>query len=786
VTIERSLATGTWRDPSVPATERVNDLLAQLTTEEKVAQLYGVWVGADAASGEVAPHQHDQVAADASWDDLIQDGIGQLTRVYGTAPVPPAEGARTVARSQRQIMAAGRHGIPAMVHEECLTGLAAWQAPVYPSPLCWGATFDPDLIERMAAQIGATMRRLGVHQGLAPVLDVLRDLRWGRAEETIGEDPYLVGVIGSGYVRGLESAGVVATLKHFAGYSASRGGRNLAPVSIGPRELADVLLPPFEMALRAGARSVMNSYTDLDGVPAAADPGLLTCLLRGDYGFTGTVVSDYFSVAFLLSLHGVAGTRAEAAGLALRAGIDVELPTADCYRSPLLAALEDGTIDIALVDRAVRRVLSQKCELGLLDPDWSPDPELAGTGDPAQDVAGAAVLDDRESRSLARDIARQSVVLLANQGTLPLAPGQRIAVVGPRAHEASAMLGCYSFPQHVVVHHPGVPLGIEIPTVLDALRADPAGYTVSYVQGCPVLGGDDTGLAEAATAAGAADVCIAVLGDLAGLFGRGTSGEGCDVADLRLPGRQEELLDALLATGTPVVLVLLSGRPYDLSRQASRLAAAVCGFYPGEEGAAALADVLSGRVNPSGRLPVSFPGAGSNQPTTYLAARLGQRTQVSTIDPTPLFAFGHGLSYTPVTWVSVRSCSPPQWPADGCCQFTATLRNGATVPAAEVIQVYLHDPVAEVARPVQQLIATAKVDLPPGSSRTVQFTVHADLTCYTGPAGHRQVEPGEVELRVGRSSTDIETALRYTLTGQRREVGFGRALHPGITLLPAD
>lgn len=786
MTIERSLATGTWRDPSVPATERVNDLLAQLTTEEKVAQLYGVWVGADAASGDVAPHQHDLVAADANWDGLIQDGIGQLTRVYGTAPVSPAEGARAVGRSQRQVIAAGRHAIPAMVHEECLTGLAAWQVPVYPSPLCWGATFDPDLIERMAAQIGGTMRRLGVHQGLAPVLDVLRDLRWGRAEETIGEDPYLVGVIGSGYVRGLESAGVVATLKHFAGYSASRGGRNLAPVSIGPRELADVLLPPFEMALRAGARSVMNSYTDLDGVPAAADPGLLTCLLREDYGFTGTVVSDYFSVAFLVSLHGVAGTRAEAAGLALRAGIDVELPTADCYRGPLLAGLADGTIDIALVDRAVRRVLSQKCELGLLDSDWSPDPELAGAGDPAEDATGGTVLDDRESRSLARDIARQSVILLANQGTLPLAPGQRIAVVGPRAHEASAMLGCYSFPQHVVVHYPGVPLGIEVPTVLDALRADPAGYTVSYAEGCPVLGGDDAGLAEAAAAAGAADACVAVLGDLAGLFGQGTSGEGCDVADLRLPGRQEELLDALLATGTPVVLVLLAGRPYDLSRQAGRLAAAVCGFYPGEEGAAALADVLSGRVNPSGRLPVSFPGPGSNQPATYLAARLGQRTQVSTIDPTPLFPFGHGLSYTPVTWVSVRSCSPPQWPADGCCQFTATLRNSATVPAAEVIQVYLHDPVAEVARPVQQLIATAKVDLPPGSSRTVQFTVHADLTCYTGPAGHRQVDPGQVELRVGRSSRDIETTLRYTLTGQRREVGFGRALHPDITLLPAD
>jgi beta-glucosidase len=348
------------------------------------------------------------------------------------------------------------------------------------------------------------------------------------------------------------------------------------------------------------------------------------------------------------------------------------------------------------------------------------------------------------------------------------------------------MLGCYSFPQHVGVHHPGVPLGIEVPTVLDALRADPAGYSVSYAPGCPVLGGDDAGLAGAAEAASAADICVAVLGDRSGLFGRGTSGEGCDAADLRLPGRQEELLEALLATGTPVVLVLLAGRPYDLSRQAGRLAAAVCGFYPGEEGAAALADILSGRVNPSGRLPVSFPAAGSSQPGTYLTAPLGQHSKVSTVDPTPLFAFGHGLSYTPVTWAGVRSASPPQWPADGCCQFTATLRNESAVPAAEVVQVYLHDPVAEVARPVQQLIAAARVELPPGSSRTVQFTLHADLACYTGRAGHRQVDPGQVELRVGRSSTDIEATLGYTLTGPRREVGFDRVLHPEITLLAAD
>ncbi len=483
----------------------------------------------------------------------------------------------------------------------------------------------------------------------------------------------------------------------------------------------------------------------------------------------------------------MAGSPAEAAGLALRAGIDVELPTVNCYGGPLRQAIEAGAIDVGLVNRAARRVLTQKCELGLLDPGWSAEPDLADPGLPGGSTLGGSALDDTESRSLAREIARRSVVLLTNQGILPLAPGQRVAVVGPRAHEASAMFGCYSFPQHVGVHYPGVPLGIEVPTVLDALRADPAGYTVSYAEGCPVLGGDDAGLAGAAAAAAAADVCVAVLGDRSGLFGRGTSGEGCDAADLRLPGRQEDLLEALLATGTPVVLVLvlLAGRPYELSRQAGQLAAAVCAFYPGEEGAPALADVLSGRVNPSGRLPVSFPAAGSNQPGTYLAAPLGQRSQVSNIDPTPVFPFGHGLSYAPVTWVSVRSCGPPQWPADGCCQFTATLRNEGTIGAAEVIQVYLHDPVAEVARPVQQLIAAARIDLPPGSTRTVQFTVHADLTSYTGRAGHRQVNPGEVELRVGRSSADTEVTLRYTLTGQRREVGFDRVLHPEITLLPA-
>ena len=789
--IDGTAAPELWRDASAPEADRVRDLMSRMSLREKVAQLSGLWVGADPTDGQVAP-QHESAPELEPWPELIRYGVGQLTRPFGTAPVDPVAEARVVAATQRQITATGQ-GIPAIVHEECLTGLAAWQAPIYPAPLSWGASFDPDLVRRMAVQIGSTMRRLGIHQGLAPVLDVTRDLRWGRVEETIGEDPYLVATIGAAYVAGLESTGVVATLKHFAGYSTSRAGRNLAPVSIGPRELADVILPPFEAALRAGVRSVMNSYTDLDGVPSAADASLLTERLRNTYGFTGTVVSDYFAIPFLESWHKVAGSRSEAAAQALAAGIDVELPNVDCYGGPLLEAVESGLVDLALVDRAVERVLAQKCQLGLLDADWSPQPPIlreaeaqaeAGAGAPTGSQAGSP-LDDPSSRALAAELARRSIVLLRNEAAaLPLAAGARLAVVGPRADVADAMFGCYSFPRHVGLRHPDVPLGIEVDTLLDALRQDPAGYTVTFAEGCTVTGGDAETIAQAAAAARDADICVAVLGDSAGLFGTGTSGEGCDVADLRLPGRQGELLDALIATGTPVVLVLVVGRPYELSRYVDRLAGIVCAFFPGEEGAGAIADILAGRTNPAGRLPVGFPAEGANQPSTYLAAALGRRNVLSPmVDPTALFPFGHGLSYNPSVWAQVQLHGSGAWPTDGTCRVAVTLRNTGTTAVSEVVQVYLHDVVAEVARPVQLLVAAPRVDLAPGTTRTVLIDLHADLTSYTGLAGQRIVDPGEVELWVGASSTDIRATLPVRLTGPRREVGFDRRLQPEVTFV---
>ncbi|MFE6974388.1 glycoside hydrolase family 3 N-terminal domain-containing protein [Streptomyces sp. NPDC057682] len=776
---------GPWRDPSRTPEERVADLIPRMTLEEKAAQLYGIWVGADADGDGVAPHQNDMVDP-VDWDALTTRGLGQLTRPFGTAPVDPGLGALALARAQSRIAGAGRFGIPALAHEECLAGFTAWGATAYPVPLSWGAAWNPELVAEMARRIGEDMRAVGIHQGLAPVLDVVRDLRWGRVEETIGEDPYLVATLGTAYVRGLESAGIVATLKHFAGYAASAGARNLSPVRAGAREMADVILPPFEMALlEGGARSVMHSYAEIDGVPAAADPELLTGLLRDTWGFTGTVVADYFGIGFLETLHKVAADRAGAARLALTAGVDVELPTVRSYGDVLVTAVREGAVDEELVDRALRRVLLQKCELGLLDPDWSPLPAALKDTDPGQ-ARERVDLDPPENRALARELAEQACVLLANPGgTLPLRAPGRIAVVGPRADDALAMLGCYSFPSHVGVSHPESTMGIDVPTVLEAVRAEFPDAGVGFAEGCAVDGTDTSGFPEAVRLAGDADVCVAVLGDRAGLFGRGTSGEGCDAADLALPGVQGELLDALLATGTPVVLVMLTGRPYGLGPWAGRAAAVVQAFFPGEEGGPALAGVLSGRVNPSGRLPVGVPRGAGGQPWTYLQPPLGLASGVSSLDPTPLYPFGHGLSYTAFDWEG-GDPEPAELPTDGSADVEITVRNSGDREGAEVVQLYLHDPVAQTTRPQARLIGYARVPLAAGAAARVRFRFHADLASFTGTGGRKVVEPGDLELRFAPSSDAdaVRRTVRLRLTGPERVVDHRRRLVCGVSVEP--
>jgi beta-xylosidase len=756
----------TWHDTSRSVAERAAALLAELTLAEKAAQLGSSWERPSSehnSDGDVAPMA--SAFSSSGLDSAAVDGLGHLTRIFGTEPLDVADGVACLRASQRRVVELNRFGIPAIAHEECLTGFTAYHATVYPAAIAWGATFDPELIGEMAQAIGEDMRAVGVHQGLSPLLDVVRDYRWGRVEETIGEDPYVVGTIGTAYVQGLQRAGIAATLKHFVGYSASRAARNHAPVPMGRRELEDVMMPSFEMAVRlGGVESVMNSYSDIDNVPVAASYELLTHVLRERWGFTGTVVSDYGAIAFLHLMHHVAADLEEAGRLALAAGLDVELPQTISYAS-LVTDVTEGRLDEALVDRAVLRVLEQKVRHGLLDPGWDPEAQ----GDPSRG------LDSVRNRDIARRVAEGSVVLLANDGILPFrAP--RIALVGPVAAEPRSFMGCYAFPNHVLGTYPDLGIGLPVVSLAEGLTAELSTSAIVTAPGVPFLADDRSQLEAAVDAARHADVAVVAVGDLAGLFGAGTSGEGCDSEDLRLPGLQGELVEAVLATGTPTVLLLVSGRPYALGAYASRCRAVVAAFMPGVEGAAAIAGVLSGRLNPSGHLPVGISDGPGGQPGTYLAASLGWFSEgVSNLDPRPLYPFGHGLSYTSFALTDLTA-DATEIDVAGTVRLTLTVTNTGDRAGAEVVQVYASDPVASVVRPVKQLIGYLKVALEAGQSAEIDVSVHADLFSFTGLGYERIVEPGEIVLSVGTSSEDRPLDVRITLTGATRLVGEGRVL----------
>lgn len=782
-----------WQDTALDAEQRVALLLAAMTLEEKVAQLGSRWIGNDMADGAVPEEETVNVAplqdvfasaGAASLQEASVDGLGHLTRVWGSVPLTVDEGVAELLRQHEAVLEGSRLGIPALVHEECLTGFTAFGATVYPAAIAWGATFDPDLVRRMAAAIGTDMAAVGVHQGLSPVLDVVRDYRWGRVEETIGEDPYLVAMLGTAYVQGLQSAGVIATLKHFAGYSAARSGRNHGPVSMGRRELIDVILPSFETAVALGpVGSVMNSYSDVDGVPAGADEWLLTEVLRDDWGFTGTVVSDYWAVPFLATMHRVAPDVDAAGALALTAGIDVELPDTLGFGSGLLDRVRSGSISEALVDRAAARLLLQKVQLGLLDADWTPEGSVR-QGDIDLDSAG--------NQALARELAERSIILLDAGTALPLAgpdrPAiRRIAAVGPCGADPRSFMGCYSFPNHVLPRYPDRGLGITVPNAVEALAAEFEGVEVTYDQGCFVLGTDRTGFAAAVAAARASELCVAYVGDSSGLFGHASSGEGCDAEDLHLPGVQEDLLAALLDTGTPVVVVVVSGRPYALGVIADRVAGLVQAFMPGQAGGAAIAGVLSGRVVPGGKLPVQIPRQAGGQPHTYLQPPLGsaESAGISNLDATPLFPFGFGASYTTFAVDELR-ISAAEVPTDGEFEVAVRVRNTGTRTGDEVVQLYVHDRLAQVARPLRQLLGFARVSLEPGSEAQVSFRVHADRTAYTTPGMQRIVEPGELEVFVGTSSKDLPCSGSVLLTGGVRVVGHERRLTTPVAVTPVE
>jgi len=736
---------------------RVSELLAKMNLEEKVAQLGSVSVR--------------RLMTDGKFDiekarELLKHGIGQITRIAGGSDLPPKEAAQLANEIQRFLLEETRLGIPAIVHEECLSGLMARGATTFPQAINLASTFEPDLVREMTTAIRKEMRAVGAHQGLSPVLDVLRDPRWGRTEETFGEDPYLIACMAVAYITGLQGddlkQGIVATAKHFSGHGCSEGGRNCAPVHVGLREFREVLSFPFEVAVRvAKVQSIMNAYHDVDGVPCAASRDLLTEILRREWGFDGIVVSDYGSVHMLSNVHRVAIDEKDAACQALYAGIDIELPDIHCY-TKLVNAVQEGLISEAIIDEAVRRVLTVKERLGLFDNPIFVDPDAA-----------VAIFDAPEHRQLARFIAQKSMVLLKNDGNLlPLRKDlSSIAVIGPNADDPRNMLGDYTYMAHLDLKESPVP----IVTVLEGIKTKVSFATkVLYAKGCEVFGGTTEGIAEAVEVAKEAEVIVLVVGDRSGLFGRGTVGEGCDRVDLRLTGHQEELVRAVVETGKPVVLVLVNGRPVTLGDLVDKIPAIVEAWFPGEEGGNAIADVLFGDVNPGGKLPITFPKVVGQVPLHYSRAQLSHRDYVEMRNQ-PQFPFGHGLSYTKFEYSNLTILPEKISPA-GTVSISVTVKNVGDREGDEVVQLYVRDVVASRVRPVKELKGFKRVTLKPGEARKVIFRLSADQLAFYNRAMRLVVEPGDIEVMVGSSSEDIRLNGKFEIVGDVREVPSERVM----------
>ena len=652
-----------YHSANLPVVKRVANLLGQMTLDEKLAQLYSYWL-------RDFLDEHRSLST-GKMEQLLGLGIGQITRVGGSSVFDPVSSARAANALQHYLATRTRLGIPAIIHEESCSGYMALGGSVFPQMIGLAGTFQPELAEKMTDVIRTQMRAVGAHQGVSPVLDVARDPRWGRVEETFGEDPTLVSQFGMAYVRGLQGTslrdgGVMATGKHFVGHSLSQGGMNCAPVHMGLRELWDIYIPPFQAAIRdAGLHTIMNSYPELDGELVAASRAILTDLLRGELGFDGLVVSDYEAVLMIHNYHHVAADRSSAAALALRAGIDVELPSPDCYREPLKKAIEAGRVGMDLVDQAVSRHLQKKFELGLFE-----DPYV-------EEQRVLEVFDVPSQRQLARQIACQSMVLLANDGILPLKKNVgTLAVIGPNADSARNLVGAYSYASQLelmlsrVPHDSPLagidpaslaPQAVKVPTILEALRKAAPTINILYARGCDNLNADRSGFDEAVQVARAADVVLLVLGDHSGLLPDCTTGETRDSVDLCLPGVQNELAQAVFDSGKPVVLVLVNGRPLAVPELAEKASAILEAWLPGEEGGNAVADILFGEVNPGGRLPMTFPRHVGQVPIFYNQKPSGGKSNwyedYVSVECSPLYPFGHGLGYTTFAYGDLRLSS---------------------------------------------------------------------------------------------------------------------------------
>jgi beta-glucosidase len=745
-----------YKNPRLPVEQRVADLLGRMTLEEKVAQLTCLWT-ARPQMGPQTDFSTDR--GDFSPDKarlVMKYGIGQVARQREQKG--PREGAVFANAVQKWLIENTRLGIPAIFHDEILHGHMARGSTSFPQPIALASSWDPDFINKVFAAAALETRARGSHQVLGPNLDVAREPRWGRTEETYGEDPYLVSRMAVAIIKALQGSGpgvdgdhIIATAKHFAAHGQPEGGTNIAPANYSERVLREIFLPSFEAAVKeAGVVSVMASYNEIDGLPSHANKWLLEKVLREEWGFKGHIVSDYDGISQLASLHHVAANKAEAARLALEAGVDIELPDPDCF--PVLVQLvKEGRVAEATINRAVARNLRAKFLLGLFENPYV-DPERA-----------VKVTNSQAHHELAAEAARRSIVLLKNENNLlPLDRNglKYVAVIGPNADRVH--LGGYS-------DNPG--RGIS---VLQGIKDKVGGkIKITHAVGCNITkeGGDwfaDTShlsdpaedsklIAQAVETAKAADLAVLVLGG-----NEDTNKEAWadnhlgDRDSLDLVGRQNDLVKAVVETGKPIIVLLINGGPLSVNYIAEKVPAILEGFYLGQETGVAVADVLFGDYNPAGKLPVTFPRSVGQLPSYYNRKPTAKRGYLFT-SKEPLFPFGYGLSYTTFEYSNLRLSAPQVGPT-GQTKVSVTVANTGQRAGDEIVQLYIHDLVSSVTRPVMELKDFKRISLAPGERKTVEFVITPDKLSFLDLNMNRIVEPGWFDIMVGPSSVKYQTA----------------------------
>jgi beta-glucosidase len=772
------------------AAEKVEILISEMTLEEKVAQLGSVGPDKIMEAGKFSQQKAEK---------YLKNGIGQITRIAGASALEPEKAAELANQVQKYLAEETRLGIPALIHEECLSGYMGKGGTTFPQSIGIASSWEPELLKRQTDVIRKQLRSIGAHLALSPVADVARDLRWGRVEETFGEDPYLVAEMVNAYVAGLQgeklSEGIIATLKHFAGHSYSEGGRNHAPVNLSERELRETFLFPFEAAIRnAKAGSVMNAYHDIDGIPCAASRQLLTDILRGEWGFDGIVVSDYWSIKMLYNEHKIAVDLQEAGIKALSAGLDIELPETECYGHNLVKAVNEGLISEKIIDQAVSRHLLTKFKTNIFEKRYVNTDQINSLFEtPAQ-------------RELARESARKTMVLLKNESAiLPLSKQiESIALIGPSAASTRNLLGDYAYSAHVDSREDAV----EIVSIMAGIKAKISSKTkLNYAAGCNIMDQNKDGFSQAVKAAQASQVAVVVVGGKSGLSGMGenensedevvdfeggaflselqnttdTTGEHHDRTSLNLPGVQEELVKEIVKTGTPVIVVFVNGRPLSSQWIAENAAAILEAWLPGEEGGNGVADILFGDYNPGGKLPVSIPKNVGQLPIHYNRRHMSHYRDYVFTGNRPLYPFGFGLSYTEFAYSNLQ-ISPQKFSGNSEITIQAEIENIGKLAGTEVVQLYVNDKIASLTRPLKSLKGFKRVELAAGEKKQISFILKAEQLAFYDKDMNLVVEPGEFEFMLGSSSTDIRLTNLVELIGDKIELTAERNFFSKVNL----